>query len=326
MSTLIHTINSIAYDDTNSSNNPLLRHWYWQRTNTGVTVSNPISDKHTIQPNTSQVVFSGTRTTAIDGTSVFSISLNPVNSSTYRISHTSGTAPAFRTDRALTLSGANITVVVNNNATATFTTSTGNFNAVQIGDTVFVPHTTTGDSASPFSVLNVGYWVVLARTTTVITVTRPSTQGFEGTSEIVALSANNQLQAFSSNNVQVGDTLDISAGFSTVTQKNYTISAVNPFWVEFTSTESLPLETGIQPTASGLTFYGSSKRFLRIEADQGCVIRLNGDTGNTNRIDPMIVGDAGAVGWFEKWGPVWSLEIVNRSKTSVLTIKILTAE
>src|SRR5690606_14922263 len=100
-------------------------------------------------------------------------------------------------------------------------------------------HTLTGDAAlsSPFNVLNGGFWSVLARTSTVVTVVRPNGESFSGTSEAVALTSDAQLQAFSSSGVQVGDTLEISGGFSAVTQKAFEVSTVTPGWVEFVSTE-----------------------------------------------------------------------------------------
>jgi hypothetical protein len=327
MSILVHNIGLLVYEDTTSNNNPFTQTANWRKSVSNVSVSNPKTEKFSLPPNSSLSLFSGTRTTLIDNTSVFSIALNSQNSSVYRIANTSGTAPAFRTDRALTLTGATITVALNNNATATFTTSTGNFSAVQVGDIVFVPGVNTGDSASPFSATNLGFWVVLARTTTVITLSRLAGQSFSGVAEVVVLTANSQLQAFSSLGVQVGDTLEISAGFSVITQKSYIVSTVTPSWVEFVSTESLPLETSISPTNSGLTFYSVAKRYVRIEADQECTVRYNGDTGSTNRIVPRVVGDlASGFAFEDKWGVVWSLDVVNRSRTASMNIILITAE
>ncbi len=329
MSILNQSMALVVYDDAESSNNPLQRYIDWKRNTLSVSVSNPQSKKYVLQPNSSSVLFSGSRTTAIDGTSAFSIALNTYNSSVYRITSTGGTAPAFRTDRALTMSASTITVVINNNATATFSASAGSFAAVQVGDTVFVPHTLTGDAAlaSPFSATNGGFWVVLARTASVLTLTRPSTESFSGVAEAVLLTSNAQLQAFSSAGVQVNDAIEISAGFSVVTQKTFVVSTVTPSWVEFVSTESLPLETGILPTATGLIFYTEAKRFIRIESDQEAVVRFNGDTGNTVRLSPRSAGSlSSGYGMIEKWGTAWQVEMVNKSRTSSMTVIVISAE
>lgn len=326
MSILNNSSALVVYEDSSSTNNPFQRYIDWRRNATNITVSDPLNQRLALAPSATATVFSGTRATAIDGTSAFAVTLNPAYSTVYRITNTGGTAPAFRTSRALTLSGATITVAVNNNATATFTTSTGSFSACQVGDVVFVPCVATGDSANIFSETNGGLWTVLAVSSTVLNLARLSGGLFEGVAEVVVLASNIQLQAFSSGGVQVGDTLEISAGFSSVSQKSFIVSAINPSWVEFSSSEALPLETGILPTASGMTFYSSAKRFLRIESDQELVVRFNGDTGNTNRITPRTVGDSNGFGWNEKWGNVWSLEIVNRSKSTAANVVVISAE
>jgi hypothetical protein len=328
VSTLINSSALVIYEDSSANNNPLAQNVNWRRTIPATVVSKPLSDKYSIPPNVSQILFSGTRTTAIDGTTVFSIALNNTNPNLYRVTYTSGTAPVFRTDRALTLSGSTITVAINNNATATFTTSAGNFNAVVVGDVVFVPTALTGDSSlnSPFNVLNGGFWTVLAKTVSVLTLMRLPGQTFSGVAEAVALTSNAQLQAFSSAGVQVGDTLEISAGFSPVTQRTFIVSTVTPTIVEFLSTVSLPLETGISPV-TGMAFYSSAKRFIRIETDQEIAVRLNGDTSSNCRVSPRVAGDlVTGFGSFEKWGPTWSLEVVNRSRSATVNLIVISAE
>lgn len=327
MAILTETSALVIYDDATASNNPFQRHVDWRRTTAVVTVNNPLTEKYTIPPDSSKTIFSGTRTILTDGTSAFSIALNPTSTSLYRITNTGGTAPAFRTSRGLTLSGSTITIVVNNNASATFTVSGGgNFTGVVVGDQVFIPTLLTGDSAGPFNATNGGFWTVIAATSSVLTMVRLPGDSFEAAAEAVALTTNAQFIAFSSAGVQVGDTLEISAGFSVVTQKSFIVSAVTNSWVEFVSTEALPLEAGILPTASGMVFYSSAKRYVKIEVDQESVARFNGDTGNTCRLSPRVAGDRDGVGPFSKWGPTWSLVIVNRSRTSSLNVVIITAE
>ena len=77
-----------------------------------------------------------------------------------------------------------------------------------------------------------------------------------------------QFQAFSSGPVQIGDSVVISAGFSAVTWGTYVLTAVNSGWIEFASTESLPLEAGIMPGTSGFTIYSQARRFIHLESDQ----------------------------------------------------------
>jgi hypothetical protein len=319
--------NLVIYDDTGASNNPQQRYVDWRKPIVNVLVDSPLNEKFVGTPGSTTTLFSGTRATSIDGTSQFSIALNSANSSIYRIANTAGTAPVFRTDRGLTLNGSTITVAINNNATATFSTSVGTYGSTVVGDVVFVPTVLTGDSASPFNILNGGYWTVIGKANTILTLTRPAGVAFSGVAEAVVLSANSQLQAFSSAGIQVGDTLEISAGFSLVTQKSFRVSSVTPSFVEFFSTIPLPLETGILPTASGMTFYSAAKRFVRIEVDQEAAIRFNGDTNSFVRLSPRAPGDLrSGFAHLELWGTIWSISVVNRSTNNNINIVLISAQ
>ena len=124
--------------------------------------------------------------------------------------------------------------------------------------------------------------------------------------------------------MQIGDTVVISAGFSTAAQKSYLVTAVTDLFVEFVSTLPIPDESNIIPTAAGMSFYTEAKNVLYIEADQECVIGINGDTGDYQKVSPIEPGNSEAPGIYLKWGPVYSLTVVNKS-TSTLNILVVTA-
>jgi len=319
----------LAFADTVVNSNPRLRGPDWERECDGIPVSDPDTKGHEIPVGTSKLIFDGTRTTAIDGTTTFSIALLNTSSSSYRITHTSGTNPLFRVGRALTLNSCVLTFDVASNNLVTLSVpslSPSDFTAVVAGDYLFVPSTTTGDTANVINVLNSGYWQVLAKTDIrTLIIARPSGDTFEGVGETVTLTSNAQLRAFAPTGVQAGDALVISGGFSTATQKTYTVTAVTDLFVEFVSTLPLPNETGILPTATGMIFYTDNKRILYIEADQEAVIRINGDTGNFQKLSPIEPGNPGRPGIFLKTGSVFSLTIVNRS-TSMLNVLVVSAE
>lgn len=323
----IHS-NHLAFNDSGDvvNSNPKRVYFDWTRHVIAMEVAEPeIRGDIKVQPGEALTVFSGARTTSIDGTSVFGIALSTVKESVYRMTHSGGTAPAFRTARAYSPSGVLHTLTVSNNATMTVSIPSGNFNAVA-GDTVYIPHTTTGDSASPFNVLNVGFWVVIAASATSMTLVRRVGESFVGVSEAVTPTTNAQVAIFSAAGVQVGDSLKISGGFSAVSRKTFVVSEVTPTWVEFTSTEALPLESSVTVGATSLTFYTASKRFIRIEADQDAIVRVNGDTGSFLQIAPLVAGDRDQMGHFELMGPVWQLVIVNLSTTATLKLTLLTCE
>jgi hypothetical protein len=248
---------------------------------------------------------------------------------------TAGTAPGFRTNRALTLNTEVVTVTVNNNATVQFALSSisaGTFAAVSVGDVVWVPNTSTGDSANVFSETNSGFWTVLAVgpvsmvANKVLTLKRLAGTSFSGVAEVVTLTANTQLQAFSSAGVQVTDKLEIVSGFSSVSQKTFEISAVSHDWVEFSSTAALPLESGILPTSTGLVFYTAGKKYLRIDVDQEAVVRLNGDTTNNVKVSPIVSASRDNMGWLEKYGSCYTLTVVNKSVTDSMVLHVISAE
>jgi hypothetical protein len=318
----------LAFSDRNINSNPRLRVVDWEREVSGIAVKDPDSRGHEIPVGSSKLIFDGVRSTAIDGTTTFSIDLLANDSSKYRITHTGGTNPAFKTGRGLTLNSCVLTFSVNANQTVNLSVpllSPSDFTNVLANDVIFIPHTTTGDAANVISIMNSGYWQVLAKTNAQnIIIARLYGATFEGTSETVVLTSNSQIRAFSASGVQIGDTVVISAGFSTAAQKSYLVTAVTDLFVEFVSTLPIPDESNIIPTAAGMSFYTEAKNVLYIEADQECVIGINGDTGDYQKVSPIEPGNSEAPGIYLKWGPVYSLTVVNKS-TSTLNILVVTA-
>jgi hypothetical protein len=326
----------LAFADAQASNNPKLRYLDWATAYENIPVKNVQNKTYMVDPGATLTIFSGARTLLVDGTTAFDLTINPAFDGVYRMTKSAGTAPGFRTNRALTLSGNQITATVNNNVTMLFgleASSTQNFSAVQVGDTVFIPGVTTGDSAGPFNQLNEGFWVVLAVVTVAsvanhgLVVQRPAGQAFQGVSEVVlagSVTANSQFQAFSAGPVQPGDTLELSAGFSIVTQQSYQISTVTPTWVEFLSSSPIPLETGIIPTAAGIKIYTAAQNYVRVEADQLAYVKIN--QGSNIPLRTRQVGEIGGRGFFELWGDIWQLDVINRNTGSQMNTFVVSAE
>lgn len=326
MSTLNFITSVVAYNDTSINSNPIRCPINWARTITGRQVFVPATNIYWVPPLSSTVIFDGSRTTSIDGTSAFSLTINNQDPTRYRITNTGGTAPGFRTARALTLSTVPLTLVILSNLSMTVTAGSGTpFSSVVVGDEVFIPGVATGDSASPFNNLNVGIWTVLTQSNTVLTLARAPGSVFSGASEVVTPSTNTQFVAFSAAGVQVSDMVDINAGFSTANQGIFEVLAVTATWIEILSTLPLGPQAGISPNNAGMMFYSSAKDFLYIEIDQNCIVRFNGSTDSTNRVNPLIPGDQNNVGHLAKDGPTWRCEIVNKS-TATLQATVLSAE
>jgi hypothetical protein len=322
MSTLTIISQALAFDDDEASSNPSRLPVNWKRTIANIAVDHAATEPLQIEPMGVATVIDGTRSTSIDGTTAFSIAPNPIDASRYRIARTGGTPPLFRTDRSLALSGVALTLAVTPSLAMTVTAVSGSFSGVLPGDVVFIPGVSTGDSAGPFNVLNEGFWTVLTVTATVLTMTRVSGQVFNGVGESVTPGSNTALQAFSASGVQVGDTVELVSGFATTSRRAYEIVAVTPTWIEFLSTAPLGAETGVLPTATGILFYTNAKRFIYIETDQECVVRLNGDTGDKNKLVPWVAGQKNFVAEFRMTGTVWKLVLVNKASTTAQAVVI----
>lgn len=317
----------LAYVDANQNNNPQQRCADWRRSIT-VPCSNPKTQPFTLAAGSMLTLFDGTRATSVANDTQFLLSLSSLDSGLYRLAWTGvGTAPAFRTDRALTANTHTITFTINPNLSATASSSdSAEFTNVQVGDIVSIPGPTTGDASTPFNTLNEGSWIVIAKNSnTTIQLARPADLSFSGITETVVCTSNSQFQAFSSTGVQVGDRVSISGGFSASVQSIFAVTAVNPAWVEFESGNTLPVNQTAVPSAAGVTFYTDAKSFIRLEVTQDAIVRLNGDTSNCNRVSPWSAGDITVSGAFEKAGPTWKMDVVNMS-SQPMELVLITAQ
>lgn len=331
MPTLNVNAHILAFSDADTgTSQPRFRNVDWAPGRTQLPINAPINREFDFGPAETKTIFNGERTLAVDGTTTFALTLNPVKAGVYRLTATAGTAPGFRTARAIDLTGELVTATVNNNATMEFTLDVGSietFAGALVGDTVFIPDLTTGDSTqSLFNLLNVGFWTVLAVTARKLTCVRPQGDAFQGVSEgPITPAAGTAFQVFSAGPVQPGDALEISAGFSVVTQKTYQITAATATWVEFVSGQSLPLESGILPTAAGIKIYDDAQDFLYIETDQEASIRINGATGDLTRARPQRVNDLNSRSMFMLTGTTWRLDIVNLNPAAPMTALVIAA-
>ncbi len=307
-----------AYSDDQTSANPALGNADWNVTRL-LEVSDPENRSITIPAGSSTTLFSGSRTIGINGSSEFTLALSTLASNRYRFKWTGvGAAPVFRTDRGLTNNGDTLVIALNGNSTVTVTGPSGAFTGVVAGDTVLIPGPTTGDSATPFNTQNEGYWVVMTASSTVLQLRRPTGTDFTAYAQSVPVTADSQFLAFSSDNVQIGDTLLLSSGFNSGSLGTYTVIAVSPTWVEFYENEALPATETAVPGVAGLSLFGDAKRYIRLEFNQECVVRVNGDTTDLNWLSPWEAGDKYNTGWHERVGPCWSLVVVNKSHSDLL--------
>ena len=296
-------------DQTPATNSPVLKYVDWKRSIPGIPVQNPRSFGQILQPGEVWTVFNGSRTTTIDGTTAFTLTQSPLGGGRYRFTATAGTLSGLRTPRSVVVVSTSLVLTVGANGLLTMASSGTPFGAVVGGDNCFIPGLTTGDPSIGFSSINEGLWaVVWASSSTLIL--RRLDQTISGVTETVTPTGNPLF--FGVSGVQVGDKVEISAAFSASNLKNFTVAAVTDHWFEVVSTSPLVPEVAL-PGAAGMVFYTMAKRLVKVESDQECSVRINGDTGDTNRLAPWVAGDCTQVGEYLKTGPTWSLVVVNRA-------------
>ena len=269
----------------------------WTRELDALPCSDPNSSKILLAPGETRAIFSGARSLSQDGTTQYSISLKPLTSNTYILTAVGGANPNFRTPRTVGLLRTSTVVVSQNGPLSIYTSSdfalTGN---IQVGDTLNV-----GPDMG-FNVNNVGQFKVLSFTNNSLTV-----ENEVAVAESVAIGSNfAEFQVYSGAGVQIGDTLDITGGFSVVTQGSYQITNVYAESLEFYSTAVLPAEN---PITTQVAIYYEAKKLLYIEADQNCSLNINGSAAGN--ISPLVVNNCVNPGIFLRTDIMYSLSITN---------------
>lgn len=288
-----------AYGDTNPSNNPSMSNFKWDREISGLSVNNPQSSVFSLAPGESKTLFNGTRTLSSDNTTQYSLALKTLTSNTYVITRVGGTAPQFRTPRTTGAAANTVITVTQNGPLAIFTSTSGTNLALISGGVVVGDYVRIG---TQFNSGNQGEWKILALTATGFTV-----ENELAVPEAVTLGGTYAtLQIYSAAGVQIGDMLDITSGFSSVTQGSYRITSVSSTFIEFFSADALPAETITNPT---LSVYSSAKQLVYVESDQRTAITLNGVSGN--EVKPFVVGSSTQPGVFMRSSTVWSMVVTN---------------
>jgi len=109
-----------SYSDTDSSNNPSLNNFKWNREVNGLFVNNPLSQAFSLAPGETKTLFNGTRTLTQDGTTQYSLTQVPLSTQTYQLNFTGGTNPTFRTGRTTGADASTQVFVTQNGPLLTF--------------------------------------------------------------------------------------------------------------------------------------------------------------------------------------------------------------
>jgi len=293
-----------AYGDNNSSNAPSQNNFKWNRDINGLLVGNPQSLSFSLAPGETKTLFNGTRSLSQDGTTQYSIALKPFTSNTYILSAVAGTLPNFRAPR---VPGADATTQITvglNGPLMTLTSTGGTPLDLVSGGVVVGDYVRLGNLFNP---LNVGVYKILALTATSLTVEHdlPSAEG------PITLGAGyaSQLSMYGAAGVQANDTILISGGFSLVTQGAYKVTGVSDNFLEFYSTDILPVEGPI--TTQALALYSAAKRLVYLESNQNVSLMLNGSA--SGNVEPLVANNYIQPGVFMRTATLYSMSVTNDS-------------
>lgn len=199
--------------------------------------------------------------------------------------------------------------------------TTMNTSSVVVGDQLFI------DVGAGFTQANTGLFTIIAKTATSITV-----QNLNAVGQTATILDPTQFIAFSnggggSNQVQIGDKVVISAGFSQVDWGTYAITNVTPSWFEISiaAPNGIPLESNIVPTTAGLVFYSAAKQFLLVAAQNVCSLQINGASGNSLMLSPTEPNNQERPALYLQQGTVYSFAITNLS-LETLSVIVASAE
>jgi hypothetical protein len=330
MATLSITNRYLAYEDESSTNNPQLKSFDRSRQMQGIPVDNPAYEPFRIQPFAQVQIFDGTRELSYGSLTQYSIQPLNAASNRYRIKWTGvGDAPEFRTVRAVNfLTGATphtVTVTPQLNQSVAITASAGAvFGTVVAGDVVYIAGLSTGDSASIFDPLNEGVWSVLSATSTSLVLTRNPGQVYSSVSETVTIASNASFQVFSSDGVQLDDTLSLIDGFSPVLLQTYEIVNVTADSLDFVSGVTLPPTSAVVPGLNSIVVFSNAKSWIALETDQNLDVSINSNLSSFT-VEPLLSGDPNKVGVFQLNGTVYYLTITNKS-TLPATVRVISVE
>lgn len=134
-----------------------------------------------------------------------------------------------------------------------------------------------------------------------------------------------KLQIFSNgtpNQVQIGDKMVLSAGFSSASFGTFEVSEATPSWVEvrISYPNGIPLETGVVPTASGMIFYSSAKKLVMVASQGKASVKINGSTSDSTVVEPLEANNPEKPGLYIQQGTVYSLSIKNLSVDTIEAI------
>jgi hypothetical protein len=302
-----------VYNDLSVSSHPSKNVSKWVSDLQGIDITEPSSASISLASGQTLSLFSGEVVISDDNTTTYDLSLKTGTTNTYTLAYNSGTAPVFRTNRALGTDATSEITITKNGTLLVFSFTAGpilSLSAVVVGDEVRI--------GSFFNVANQGKFKILSVIAGQFTIENASGQA-EGPI-LLDTDFANQVVIQSAAGVQVGQKVKISSGFSSVSFGTYEITDVSPASIELYSIKSLPSETDV---SSDLQIFSNSKKFLFVESDKKTSLLIDGAAGGA--IEPFAIGTSLKSGMFLRNSSMYSASITNESQETA-TIYYMSGE
>lgn len=304
-----------AYKDSAASNNPSLNAFKWSRDLQGLTADKPQSIEFCLAPGESRTLFDGQRALSSDNTTELSLLLKPGTSNTYVLRHIGGTAPNFRTLRTIGSDATTEVTVTVSGSLATFQATGGtiySMASVNVGDEISI--------GTVFAPANQGRFKVLAKTADSFTV--ENTSAIEEGPIVLGVDFADEIRAYSSAGVQIGDKVKVGSGFNTISQGTYEATGVQDNLIEFYSSSSaLPADSSV--VGGDITVYSSAKKLIYLETDKPVAVQIN--NSQESNLEPFIESSNSLPGILLKRSTMWSLTVTNNS-TDMATLYFASIE
>lgn len=282
-------------------------------TNFGINVDELTKNTLNMVPNGVFDAFSGTVSLSHDNTTNYSIS--NVSGNVFRLNHVSGLDPVFRTKRTHSGDNTSVLKILKFNSTGVLTHQAGTaFNFITGG---FVVGDFIQIRGNEFDTSNQGIFKIL-----LVEEAKVVYENFDAISETVTLSQASNINGFSSDGVQLSNSLAITSGFSATSLGKYSITQVTNEYIEFFSSDILPDEGPIPYSNGMIVISAGIKRLIYIVSDKDCEITVDGVVYKINK----LIGTDGVSyrGQLLLTGEFNSIQAKNTSNASSI-VEIVTA-
>lgn len=302
----------VIFDDVENESNPQRKHIDWKRSATGLTLDEVFSERLTLGAGISKTLEASVGASDLSATAC-TMGAAAGKSTWYQVRG----AYASPWAAALGTAGQNVTVTANLDGTISLSgAGLAALTNVRPGDQVYLSGSDYGDTGA-FASANQGFWSVVSLATG-LTLQRVFAEDTQGTSEVVAVAANLDIQ-------HIADSTRPRWAFI---RGGVVFAGVKAVLAAASGWFAVATETQFTPTAaytfSKLVVAPRYISFVRIEADQPVKVSI-GDAGAAANEVNLIPLAAAAPAWYEAFAFGTSLAVLNDGGPNTAIINVVYA-